>query len=90
MLKRVSPTPLSIDANLKMAFKDRIWIGGGYRRNDSFSALAGINVSKLLNLTYSYDFITSELSQVSNGTHEIVLGIQLNNVYEVMSKTKMW
>jgi len=90
MVRKVSPTPLSIDANLKIAFKDRVWVGGSYRRNDSFSALAGINVSKLLNLTYSYDFITSDLSRVSNGTHEIVLGIQLNNVYEVMSKAKMW
>lgn len=90
MLRKVSPTPVAIDANLKIAFKDRVWIGGSYRRNDSFSALAGINVSKLLNLTYSYDFITSDLSKVSNGTHEIVLGIQLNNIYEVMSKAKMW
>lgn len=90
MVKKVSPTPATVDANLKVAFRDRVWVGGSYRRNDSFSALAGINVNKMFNLTYSYDFITSDLSRVSNGTHEIVLGIQLNNVYEVMSKAKMW
>lgn len=90
MFKKVSPAPISVDANVKVAFRDRLWIGGSYRRNDSFSALAGVNISKLINLTYSYDFVTSELNTVTNGSHEIVLGIQLNNIYEVMSTTKMW
>jgi type IX secretion system PorP/SprF family membrane protein len=90
MLKRVTPVPLSIDANLKVGFKDRLWIGGSYRRNDSYAALAGMNISKLFNLTYSYDLTTSDLNTVTNGTHEIVLGVQLNNVYEVFSKQRMW
>ena len=90
MIKYVSPTPISVDVNLKMAFKDRIWLGGSYRHNDSFSALAGLNISKLVNLTYSYDFTTSQLNKVSFGSHEIVLGLQLNNVYQVMSSMRMW
>lgn len=90
MFKKVSPTPVSIDVNMKMSFKDRFWIGGSYRKDDSFAALAGVNISKLINLTYSYDFVTSDLNRVTNGSHEIVLGFQLNNVYEVFSTTKMW
>lgn len=90
MLKQVSPVPLSVDFNVKMAIKERFWIGGSYRRNDSFSAMAGVNVNKLFNLTYAYDFTTSDLNKVSNGSHEIVLGLQLNNVYEVFSGQKMW
>jgi len=90
MLKYVEPTPLSIDANLKFAFKDRFWIGGSYRHDDSFAGMAGVNISRLVNLTYSYDFTTSALSNVSYGSHEIVLGLQLNNVYQVMSSMRMW
>ena len=90
MIKQVSPVPVSIDVNLKVSFKDRFWLGGSYRKNDSYAAMAGINISKLINLTYAYDFTTSELNQVSNGSHEIVLGLQLNNVYEVFSTTRMW
>jgi type IX secretion system PorP/SprF family membrane protein len=90
MVKYVSPTPISVDANMKIAFKERIWIGGSYRHNDSFSAMAGLNISKLVNLTYSYDFTTSQLNKVSYGSHEIVLGLQLNNVYQVMSSMRMW
>lgn len=90
MFKHVNPAPLSIDANVKLSFKDRFWLGGSYRKNDSFSGMAGVNINKLVNLTYAYDFVTSQLNTVSNGSHEIVLGLQLNNVYEVLSTTRMW
>jgi type IX secretion system PorP/SprF family membrane protein len=90
MVKYVSPAPVSVDVNLKMAFKDKIWLGGSYRKDDSFAAMAGFNIGKMVNLTYSYDFTTSQLNQVSNGSHEIVLGLLLNNVYKVPSYIKMW
>lgn len=90
MVKYVQPSPVSVDLNMKLAFKDKIWVGGSYRKNDSFSAMAGFNIGKMLNLTYSYDFTTSDLNQVSNGSHEIVLGLLLNNVYKVPSYIKMW
>lgn len=90
MVKYVRPTKPSIDANLKVSFSDRFWLGGSYRQDDSYSALVGFNFSKLINLTYSYDFITSELNKVSSGSHEIVLGIQLNNIYQAVSSSRMW
>ena len=90
MVKRLNPTPASIDLNLKVSFKDRFWLGGSYRKGDSYSAMAGFNMKKLVNFTDSYDLTTSELSKVTNGSHEIVLGLQLNNAYEVLSTMRMW
>lgn len=90
MVKHVSPVPLSVDMNMKLAFRDKFWIGGSYREGDSFSALAGFNVSYLLNLSYSYDFTTSDLRSVSDGSHEIVLGLLLNNRYKVTCPQKNW
>jgi len=90
MIKYVNPAPVSVDVNLKMALKDRFWLGASYRHNDSYAAMAGVNISQLLNLTYSYDFTTSQLNKVSYGSHEIVLGIQLNNAYKVLSSMRMW
>lgn len=90
MVKYVSPVPVSVDLNMKLAFKDKVWLGGSYRKDDSFSAMAGFNIGKMVNLTYSYDFSTSALNQVSNGSHEIVLGLMLNNIYKVPSYIKMW
>ena len=83
MAKVVSPAPTSVDLNCKLAFRDKFWLGGGYRNNDSFSAMCGFNLGYLLNLSYSYDFTTSELNRVSNGSHEIVIGLLLNNRYKV-------
>lgn len=90
MFKYVANAPVSLDVNCKFAFKEKFWIGGSYRKDDSFSALAGVNINKLVNVTYSYDFTTSELNKVSNGSHEIVLGLQLNNVYRAVSRIPMW
>jgi len=83
LLKVIKPVPVTYDVNLKLAFRDRFWIGGSYRHGDSFGALAGFNISSLINVSYSYDVTTSALNTVSNGSHEIVIGILLNNKYKV-------
>jgi type IX secretion system PorP/SprF family membrane protein len=90
MLKYVSPVPLSTDIHMKIAFKDKFWLGGSYRSHDAVSAMIGFNISSLLVLSYAYDFTTSELRSVSNGSHEVVLGILLNNRYKVSCPQRNW
>ena len=90
LLKVVSPVPMSVDVNLKLAYKDRFWLGGSYRKDDAFAGMAGFNVGSFMNIGYSYDVTTSGLNTVSNGSHEIVLGIFLNNRYKVTCPQKSW
>ncbi|WP_316800433.1 type IX secretion system membrane protein PorP/SprF [Pedobacter frigidisoli] len=90
MLKYAANTPLSADLNMKITFDRRIWLGAGYRQGDALSVMAGINVSHLINVTYSYDSTTSGINRVSNGSHEIVLGLLLNNVYKVVCPQRSW
>jgi len=90
LFKYVPNVPLSVDVNVKMGFKDRIWIGAGYRKHDALNMMAGFNISHLVNLSYSYDVTTSALNQVSKGSHEIVLGLLLNNVYKVVCPQRQW
>ncbi|WP_461790599.1 PorP/SprF family type IX secretion system membrane protein [Pedobacter sp.] len=90
MLKGVSNLPLSVDLNVKLSYKDQIWIGGSYRKSDSFSGMVGFNLKRFANLTYAYDQTTSTLNRVSNGTHEIVLGIQIDGAYQVFSGGRTW
>lgn len=90
LLKVVSPVPASIDLNLKLAYKDRFWVGGSFRKNDAFAGMAGFNIGSFMNIGYSYDLTTSGLNTVSNGSHEIVLGVFLNNRYKVSCPQKSW
>jgi type IX secretion system PorP/SprF family membrane protein len=90
LLKVVTPVPPSVDVNLKLAYKDSFWIGGSYRKDDAFAGMAGFNVGSFMNIGYSYDLTTSGLNTVSNGSHEIVLGIFLNNRYKVSCPQKSW
>lgn len=82
MVKVTNPVPPSFDLNMKLTFKDIFWLGAAYRRNDSYALLTGINISSVINVGYSYDITTSNLNTVSNGTHEIVIGVLLNNRYK--------
>jgi type IX secretion system PorP/SprF family membrane protein len=90
LFKYIPNVPLSVDVNVKMGFKDRIWIGAGYRKQDALNMMAGFNINHLFNLSYSYDVTTSTLNQASKGSHEIVLGLLLNNVYKVICPQRQW
>ena len=83
LIKQVKPVPLTYDINLKLGFQDKFWIGTAYRHGDSYSAMAGFYASSFLNVGYSYDVTTSNLNTVSRGSHELVIGILLNNRYNV-------
>ncbi|MER3497592.1 MAG: hypothetical protein C4308_02595 [Chitinophagaceae bacterium] len=69
------------EVNLKLQYRDNFWLGGSYRYQDGYAAMAGINVSNTFNLGYAYDFTTTKLNTISRGTHEIVLGFLLGNKY---------
>ena len=90
LIKSVNPVPASVDVNLKIAYKDRIWVGGSFRKDDAFAGMAGFHLGSFMNVGYSYDFTTSGLNRVSNGSHEVVLGIYLNNRYKVTCPQKSW
>ncbi|MFD2323804.1 PorP/SprF family type IX secretion system membrane protein [Mucilaginibacter galii] len=90
LFKLIDPAPATYDINLKLAFSNKLWVGGAYRHNDSKSAMAGIFINSAINVGYSYDFTSSNLRTVSNGSHEIVLGILLNNRYKVSSPQRTW
>ena len=90
MLKYVEPAPLQPEINIKFQYHDLLWLGGGYRYKDGFTAMTGLHVSNLLTIGYSYDYTTSGLNTFSNGTHEFVIGFTLGNKYGDTCPKNVW
>jgi type IX secretion system PorP/SprF family membrane protein len=79
VLARMSPpVPYQLEYNLKLTWKDMIWIGGGYRTNDCASGIVGLTIDKQFSAAYAYDYTLSELQQYSSGTHEITLSYTMS------------
>jgi type IX secretion system PorP/SprF family membrane protein len=74
MISYVEPLPMGLDVNAKIQYQDLLWLGFSYRYQRGFAAMLGVNISSTINLGYSFDYTTTQLNTVSNGTHEIVLG----------------
>lgn len=90
MAKFVDPLPVQFDINAKLQYQDFLWGGVGYRKDDGWNAMAGVNISRTFNISYSYDYTTSALNTVSNGSHEIVLGVLLGNKYGDWCPRNIW
>ena len=90
MVKPSTSSPLVYDINTKLAFTDSFWLGGAYRKNDALAASFGFNLGSIISLGYAYEYSTTELNNVSNGTHEIMLGLFLNNNYNTASPRHSW
>ncbi|UKJ09013.1 type IX secretion system membrane protein PorP/SprF [Solitalea lacus] len=90
MVKWIDPAPASMDFNFKLMFQETVWAGVSYRKADSFSALIGVNISSLINVAYSYDYGVNELGDFNSGSHEVILGLQLNNSGKLKCPRNVW
>ncbi|MEO7983247.1 MAG: type IX secretion system membrane protein PorP/SprF [Bacteroidota bacterium] len=69
------------EMNVKVQYLDLLWLGGSYRYQDGYAAMAGFNLSNKLNIGYAYDITTTALNTVSRGTHEFMVGLIFGNKY---------
>jgi len=76
-----SKNNFQFETNIKLQYRDLLWMGASYRYQDGYAGMLGVNVSNTFNVGYAYDFTTTNLNTVSRGTHEIVLGFLLGNKY---------
>ena len=84
MLKYVSGSSknnFQPEMNLKVQYRDLVWLGGSYRYQDGYAGMLGLNVSNTFNIGYAYDITTTALNTVSHGTHELMVGFIIGNKY---------
>lgn len=65
-----------VEGILNFRFKQVFIIGGGYRMNYGYIALAGLEVGKI-KIAYSYDYTTGNNAKALGTSHQILLGFDL-------------
>lgn len=69
------------EMNLKVQYRDLLWLGGSYRNKDGYAGMIGFNISNSFNVGYAYDITKTSLNTVSRGTHEFLVGFIFGNKY---------
>jgi type IX secretion system PorP/SprF family membrane protein len=76
MSRYIDGAPFGLDFNFNARFYDKFELGGGYRLNDSFSAMASFEVAKLVDLGFAYDFAISDFKDQTSGGPEFLLRVK--------------
>lgn len=78
LAKYAYPAPVKVDVGVRVIYKEQVWLGGGYRHHDAFTALVGFMYKNYLMIGYSYDITTTRIRNYSSGTHELMLGLRFS------------
>ncbi len=77
LLKYEPQAPPEVDINCNVLYKERFWLGAGYRTGDALVGMVEYQVDPHFRVGYAYDMTTSRLRTYAGGSHEIMLGIDL-------------
>lgn len=77
MARYTANAPVTVDMNLSALLYDVLWVGGGYRVGDAFNLMAVLQLKGWMQVGYSHDFTHTRLNAYHNGTHEIILTMDL-------------
>mgnify|MGYP005752554901 CR=1 FL=1 len=90
MVKTTENGQVKVDANTKLTYNQFLWLGASYRHKDALAGTLGTYLSHMLDVSYTYNIATSELNQISANSHEVVVGIKLNNRQKIRSPQWTW
>jgi len=78
LLKQTANAPLQADVNLSFYLMNTLWLGFGLRTSDSFNFMLMYQIDPAFRLGYSYDLSTSQYRKAISGSHEFMVGYELN------------
>jgi len=81
LTKLVYGAPLQVDLSANFLIHDKFIIGGAYRWDAAFSALAGFQISDSLLIGFAYDREITELERYNDGSFELMLRFELFQKY---------
>ncbi|TYA78526.1 PorP/SprF family type IX secretion system membrane protein [Seonamhaeicola marinus] len=78
MLRGVKGAPINADVSINALLNERIEAGLSYRYDDAISGILGFRITPTFKVAYAYDRTVSQFSGYNNGSHEIVLLLDLS------------
>jgi hypothetical protein len=76
--KQYLPGPFNVYLFIEQfLFYEKLWIGAMYRWQDAAGVLLQYEIDNRFKIGYAFDYTLSNLSIYSNGSHEIMLGIDI-------------
>ena len=78
ILRATNSAPLSVDLNLSVLVKEKLWAGGMFRPGSGFGAILQYQVSPQMRAGYAYEMSTNEMMSYQSGTHEIMISFEFN------------
>lgn len=79
MVRYVGGSPLSVDINASFRFYSKLELGASYSTDKALTGLFVVDLADWAKIGYAYQGSTrSEVSGVSNGTHEILFRLNFN------------
>ncbi|MBI5219365.1 MAG: type IX secretion system membrane protein PorP/SprF [Bacteroidia bacterium] len=76
LFKFMSGNIFQADAGFKFKYQ-YFWIGASFRTDDAIVSFVGFSKDNIT-IGYSYDYVISNLSSYTNGSHEIFLAFKIN------------
>ncbi|MDD3878347.1 MAG: type IX secretion system membrane protein PorP/SprF [Bacteroidales bacterium] len=76
LLKSTDFTPVQLDINARIDYKNYIWLAFSYRHKDASVAMIGLKKERF-QFGYAFDYTLSGLASYSHGSHEIMIGYEL-------------
>lgn len=78
MLIRANIYDVQADINLKAYYLEDYWLGLSYRTNKTIVTMVGVSVD-MFHFAYAFDASLNSVSNYSNGSHEIIMGIRFGD-----------
>lgn len=74
-----------MDINAQVILKERLWMGVGYRNENTLLGMLQCQLNRQLMIAYSYSFDTGSTGKYSSGSHEVVLNYIFSYSRKVIS-----
>lgn len=82
MIKYYTAVPISVDVNLSLVYRKVLTAGLSYRTKESVDMILKFQLSPQLQFGYAYDYPVQNAANISNASHELMLGYLFKNYHK--------